>query len=96
VAVVITNDAGGTGTFYYLSIFTSGTPVVENTYNFGDRVVVKDLTFTDGKFQVTYLDRSPDQDMASEPSFEITTIAEMDEENSSFVFSCIDNAGICF
>ena len=96
VAVVLTNDAGGTGTFYYLSIFTSGTPVVENTYNFGDRVVVKDLTFTDGKFQVTYLDRSPDQDMASEPSFEITTIAEMDEENSSFVFSCIDNAGICF
>ncbi|MEY2828045.1 MAG: hypothetical protein RLZZ183_1164, partial [Actinomycetota bacterium] len=23
-------------------------------------------------------------------------IAEMDEENSSFVFSCVDNAGICF
>jgi len=96
VAVVITNDAGGTGTFYYLSIFTSGTPVVENTYNFGERVEVKDLTFTDGKFQVTYLDRSPDQDMASEPSIEITTIAEMDQENTSFVFSCIDSAGICF
>ena len=96
VAVVLTNDTGESGTFYYLSIFTSGTPVVENTYNFGDRVVVKDLTFTDGKFQVSYLDRSPDQDITSEPSIEITTIAEMDEENSSFVFSCVDNAGICF
>ena len=36
VAVVITNDTGESGTFYYLSIFTSGTPVVENTYNFGE------------------------------------------------------------
>ena len=53
-------------------------------------------SFTDGKFQVSYLDRSPDQDITSEPSIEITTIAEMDEENSSFVFSCVDNAGICF
>ncbi|MFZ9213373.1 MAG: hypothetical protein ACO22I_05505 [Candidatus Nanopelagicales bacterium] len=96
VAVIITNDTGESGTFYYLSIFTSGTPVVENTYNFGDRVVVKDLKFADGKFQVTYLDRSPEEDIASEPSIEITTIAEMDEENSSFVFSCVDNAGICF
>ncbi|MFM7139530.1 MAG: hypothetical protein ACKOXS_04415 [Actinomycetes bacterium] len=96
VAVVITNDTGESGTFYYLSIFTSGNPVVENTYNFGDRVIVKDLTFADGKFQVSYLDRTPDQDISSEPSVEITTIAEMDEENSSFVFSCVDNAGICF
>ena len=97
VAVVITNDTGESGTFYYLAIFTSGSnPVIENTYNFGDRVIVKDLTFTDGKFQVTYLDRSPDQDITSEPSIEVSTIAEMDEENTSFVFSCVDNAGICF
>ena len=48
VAVVITNDTGESGTFYYLSIFTSGTPVVDNTYYFGDRVIVKDLTFADG------------------------------------------------
>jgi hypothetical protein len=96
VAVVLTNDSGGTGTFYYLSIFTSGTPIVENTYNIGDRIEVKDLKFADNKFQVTYLDRSPEEDMASDPTIEITTIAEMDEENSTFVFSCVDNAGICF
>lgn len=96
IAVVITNDAGGSGTFYYLAIFTSGNPVIENTYNIGDRIKVEDLKFADNKFQVTYLDRDPEADMASEPSIEITTIAEMDEENTGFVFSCVDNAGICF
>ena len=96
IAVVITNDTGGSGTFYYLAIFTSGTPIVENTYNIGDRINVQDLKFADNKFQVTYLDRGPEQDMASEPSVEITTIVEMDAENTGFVFSCVDSAGICF
>ena len=96
VAVVITNDSGGSGTFYYLAIFTSGTPIVENTYNIGDRIKVEDLKFADNKFQVTYLERDSEADMASEPTIQITTIAEMDEENTGFVFNCVDNAGICF
>lgn len=96
VAVVITNDAGGSGTFYYLAIFTSGSsPVIENTSYLGDRIVVKDITFTNNQFQVKYLDRDSEADMASDPTIEITGIAEMDAENTGFIFSCTDTAGIC-
>lgn len=97
VAVVVVNDSGGSGTFYYLAIFTSGSnPIIENTYNLGDRIKVQDLKFVDNKFQVTYLDRDPEADMASEPTIEITAIAEMYQENTGFVYSCTDSAGICF
>ena len=96
VAVVVTNDAGGSGTFYYLAIFTSGSsPVIENTSYLGDRIVVKDITFTNNQFQVKYLDRDSEADMASDPTIEITGIAEMDAENTGFIFSCTDTAGIC-
>lgn len=96
VAVVLTNDAGGSGTFYYLAIFTSGSsPVIENTSYLGDRIVVKDITFTNNQFQVKYLDRDSEADMASDPTIEITGIAEMDAENTGFIFSCTDTAGIC-
>ena len=96
VAVVLTNDAGGSGTFYYLAIFTSGSsPVIENTSYLGDRIVVKDITFTNNQFQVKYLDRDSESDMASDPTIEITGIAEMDAENTGFIFSCTDTAGIC-
>ena len=96
VAVVITNDAGGSGTFYYLAIFTSGSsPVIENTSYLGDRIVVNDITFTNNQFQVKYLDRDSEADMASDPTIEITGIAEMDAENTGFIFSCTDTAGIC-
>ena len=96
VAVVLTNDAGGSGTFYYLAIFTSGSsPVIENTSYLGDRIVVNDITFTNNQFQVKYLDRDSEADMASDPTIEITGIAEMDAENTGFIFSCTDTAGIC-
>ena len=96
VAVVVTNDAGGSGTFYYLAIFTSGSsPVIENTSYLGDRIVVNDITFTNNQFQVKYLDRDSESDMASDPTIEITGIAEMDAENTGFIFSCTDTAGIC-
>ena len=57
-AVVLIDDAGESGTFYYLGILTSGaTQIIENTSFLGDRIEIKGIEFVDGKFEVTYLDR---------------------------------------
>lgn len=95
-AVVLINDAGGSGTFYYIGILTSGpNPVVENTSFLGDRIEVKGMEFVDGKFEVTYLDRDVETSFDNPPTIEITGIAEFDAENSTFNYSCRDSVGIC-
>ena len=95
-AVVLINDAGGSGTFYYIGILTSGnSPIVENTSFLGDRIEVKAINFVDGNFEVTYLDRDVETSFDQPPTIEIVGIAEMDEEKTGFNFSCRDTAGIC-
>jgi hypothetical protein len=96
IAVVLINDAGGSGTFYYIGILTSGpTPIVENTSFLGDRIEVKGIEFVGNKFEVTYLDRDVETSFANPPTIEIVGIAEIDESNSSFNFTCRDSVGIC-
>ena len=95
-AVVLLNDAGGSGTFYYLGILTSGpAPIIENTTFLGDRIDIKGISFVDGKFEVVYLDRDSETSFDAAPTIEITGIAELDESKTSFNFSCRDTAGIC-
>lgn len=95
-AVVLINDAGGSGTFYYLGILTSGSaPIIENTTFLGDRIEIKGISFVDGKFEVAYLDRDSETSFDAPPTIEITGIAELDESKTSFNFSCRDNVGIC-
>lgn len=96
-AVVLINDAGGSGTFYYLGILTSGsTPIIENTSFLGDRIEVKEIKFVDGKFEVVYLDRDVETSFDQPPTIEITGIAELDEDKTGFNFTCRDSVGICF
>jgi hypothetical protein len=96
-AVVLINDAGGSGTFYYLGILTSGpTPIIENTSFLGDRIEVKEINFVDGNFEVVYLDRDVETSFDQPPTIEITGIAELDENKTGFNFSCRDSVGICF
>jgi hypothetical protein len=95
-AVVLINDAGGSGTFYYLGILTSGsTPIVENTTFLGDRLVVKSINFVGKNFEVTYLDRDSETSFDQPATIEITGIAELDATKTGFMFTCRDNAGIC-
>jgi len=96
-AVILINDAGGSGTFYYLGILTSGpTPIIENTSFLGDRIEVKEINFVDGNFEVVYLDRDVETSFDQPPTIEITGIAEIDENKTGFNFSCRDSVGICF
>lgn len=95
-AVVLINDAGGSGVFYYLGILTSGpTPIIENTSFLGDRIEIKEINFVDGNFEVVYLDRDVETSFDQPPTIEITGIAELDEDKMSFNFNCRDSVGIC-
>jgi hypothetical protein len=95
-AIVIINDAGGSGIFYYLGILTSGpTPIIENTSFLGDRIEIKEINFVDGNFEVVYLDRDVETSFDQPPSIEITGIAELDESKTGFNFNCRDSVGIC-
>jgi hypothetical protein len=95
-AVVLINDAGGSGVFYYLGILTSGpTPIIENTSFLGDRIEIKEINFVDGNFEVVYLDRDVETSFDQPPTIEITGIAELDEDKVSFNFNCRDSVGIC-
>lgn len=95
-AVVLINDAGGSGVFYYLGILTSGpTPIIENTSFLGDRIEIKEINFVDGNFEVLYLDRDVETSFDQPPTIEITGIAELDEDKMSFNFNCRDSVGIC-
>jgi hypothetical protein len=95
-AVVLINDAGGSGIFYYLGILTSGpTPIIENTSFLGDRIEIKEINFVDGNFEVVYLDRDVETSFDQPPSIEITGIAELDESKTGFNFNCRDSVGIC-
>ena len=96
IAVVLIDDAWESGTFYYLGILTSGaTPIIENTSFLGDRIEIKGIEFVDGKFEVTYLDRDVETSFDEPPSIEIVGIAELDEEKTTFNFTCRDSVGIC-
>ena len=95
-AVLLTNDAGENGVFYYIGILTSGpNAIIENTYFLGDRIVVKSINFVDGNFEVTYLDRDSETSFDQPPTIEIVGVTEIDMENNSFNFSCRDTAGFC-
>jgi hypothetical protein len=61
----------------------------------GDRIDVKGIEFVGGKFEVTYLDRDVETSFDSPPTIEIIGIAEIDESNSGFNFTCRDSVGIC-
>lgn len=95
-AVILINDAGESGTFYYIGILTSGpTPIIENTSYLGDRIDIKAINFVDNRFEVTYLDRDIETSFDKPASIEIIGIAEIDEEKAGFNFTCRDSAGIC-
>lgn len=67
--VVLINDAGGSGVFYYLGILTSGpTPIIENTSFLGDRIEIKEINFVDGNFEVLYLDRDVETSFDQPPT----------------------------
>ena len=70
VAFLLTQNQGGSGTFYYLAVAlqtkngTQGT----NAMLLGDRISPQTTEFKDGKILVNYADRKPGEPMTATPS----------------------------
>ncbi|MCW1958728.1 MAG: hypothetical protein KIH64_009320 [Mycobacterium sp.] len=71
-ALLIANDPGGSGTFYYavLAVNHGGAYQATNAVALGDRIVPQGIDFTDGHFVFHFLDRKSGESMADEPTVE--------------------------
>lgn len=69
-ALLISDDPGGSGTFYYaaLAIGDDGSWRTTNVVPLGDRIKPEGIDFTDGRFVYRFLDRKPGEPMAATPT----------------------------
>jgi hypothetical protein len=79
-ALLLENDPGGSGTFYYavLAIDDDGSYRATNAVSLGDRIVPRGVEFTDGRFAYSYLERKPGEPLAVAPSLEKRTEITVD------------------
>lgn len=71
-ALLLSNDPGGSGTFYYavLAIDDGGTWKATNALPLGDRIKPEGIEFKDNRFVYRFLERTPGQPMADAPTIE--------------------------
>jgi len=69
-ALLIENDPGGSGVFYYavLAVNDSGTYRATNALLLGDRIAPLTVDFLDGRFVYNYQVRGPGEPMTARPS----------------------------
>lgn len=70
VAFLLTQDAGGSGTFYYVvvALKTSDGYQGTNAILLGDRIAPQTTEIREGQLIVNYADRKPDEPMTAQPS----------------------------
>lgn len=73
-AFVLTQNGGGSGTFYYIVVaLRSGTGYVgTNAVLLGDRIAPQTTQIKDGMLVVNYADRNSDEPMSTQPSVGVT------------------------
>jgi len=78
-ALLLVQDSGGTGLFYYLVAVVSDAGVVKNTNSIfiGDRIDPVSILIEDGKVKLSYIDRNVDEPMTAEPTVKITKYLEV-------------------
>lgn len=74
VAFLITQDGGGSGTFYYLAVALGDKNgyVGKNAIFLGDRISPQTTEFRDGEIIVNFADRRIDEPMTSNPSIGVS------------------------
>lgn len=79
-ALLLQNDPGGSGIFYYavLAINNGGVYRATNVLPLGDRIKPEAIDFADGKFVYRFLDHTPDEAMAAEPTLERKVVVQFD------------------
>jgi hypothetical protein len=73
-AVILTQDSGGSGTFYYVAaaIKNSYGYKGSNTVFLGDRITIDKVNIKKGLIEITYLDRAEQDLMSDKPSVQKT------------------------
>ncbi len=74
LAMIISVDQGGSGTFYYATalIDTGFGPMGTNAIFLGDRIAPQPLEIKDNKIIANFADRAPEEDMSETPSVGVT------------------------
>ena len=82
-ALLIEDDPGGSGTFYYavLAVNDNGVYKSTNALALGDRIDPQGIEFTDGRFVYRFLDRKPGEAFATAPSVERRVEITVDSES---------------
>lgn len=69
-ALILVHDPGGSGTFYYVAAAVNVNGRYRGTRSvlIGDRITVRELAVRNGVIVVNYVDRRPEEPMATSPS----------------------------
>jgi hypothetical protein len=78
-AVLLVQDSGGTGLFYYLVAIINDAGVIKNTNSIfiGDRIDPVSVLIKDGKIELNYIDRNKEDPMTAEPTVKIKKLFEV-------------------
>jgi hypothetical protein len=78
-SLLLVQDSGGTGLFFYLVAVVSDVGVVKNTNSIfiGDRIDPVSILIENGKIKLSFIDRGTDEPMTAEPTIKITKYFEV-------------------
>ena len=78
-ALLLVQDSGGTGLFYYVVAIVNDAGVIKNTNSIfiGDRIEPVSLDIKDQKIQLNYIDRNPSDPMTADPTVRVTKYFEI-------------------
>ncbi len=78
-ALILVQNGGGSGTFYYLAVaYSSSTGIIgTNTLLLGDRIAPQSVEIRNGMVIVNYATRRPDEPMSVQPSQGVSLYARL-------------------
>lgn len=78
-SLLLVQDSGGTGLFYYLVAIVNDVGVVKNTNSIfiGDRIEPVSVVIKDNKIELNYIDRNPNDPMTTEPNVKVARYFEV-------------------
>ena len=80
-AVLLVQDSGGSGLFYYLVAIIDEAGVAKNTNSIfiGDRIEPKNISISNNKIRLDFVDRNIDEPMSAEPTVKKTKFFEVNK-----------------